>query len=285
MAAFDHPESGSVESRLGAPVRVGGVDNTHFLFRLSVLVMALAMAGCHGAMPRASEPGVQAAAAGPAIDAAALSVHGADRLSYSNPERMGSTDNVFTVVRGRPAGAAAGETFIVQRFRGDGSGGGEPMRESKLVILDDGSIGLAEEINRIEKVEVVFDPPLIVMPQGLSAAEGAGRVQQLRMTVHPLGDRSRVRASGPVTNTLRNMGRASVQTPAGAFESSLLVSEFTADLAPARVVNRSEQWLVPKVGMVAEVETERTTVLGVQTRLNRDHLALTAYEAAERPSK
>ena len=46
----------------------------------------------------------------------------------------------------------------------DCAGAERTLKEQRLVSGDDGAVLLAEEINHAEKVEVVFTPPLVVVP-------------------------------------------------------------------------------------------------------------------------
>lgn len=149
-----------------------------------------------------------------------------------------------------------------------GDAGRAPVRRQRLSMGDDGAVLLAEEINHAEKVEVVFEPPMVVVPAVLKP--GIELRQQARMTVHPLGDRSRTRARGAVEQTVAVGAARRVRTPAGEFVALPLTSEFRADLGASRVMNRTETWLAPGVGMVAEQRHERTTALGVPIRNNRE---------------
>ncbi|MBX3404254.1 MAG: hypothetical protein KF699_12665 [Phycisphaeraceae bacterium] len=142
------------------------------------------------------------------------------------------------------------------------------VREQRLVSGDDGAVLLAEEINHAEKVEVVFTPPLVVVPALLTS--GVEARQRARMAVYPLGDRARTRARGTVEQTIVVGQTVRVRTPAGECDARTLVSEFRADLGASKVQNRTETWLAPGIGIIAEQRQERTTALGVPIRNNRE---------------
>lgn len=151
-----------------------------------------------------------------------------------------------------------------------------PLVESLYRLNEDGLV-LVEEINYEEDVEVVFDPPLVVFPPMLAPGE---RVEQkLTMTVHPLGDRSRVRARGPVKASVTYEGRERISIPAGEFDAAKVTAVLEAVLNIARVKNTTEEWIavepdsgtaVPPVeetpSMLAERREEITRVLLPSTK-------------------
>lgn len=152
-----------------------------------------------------------------------------------------------------------------------------PLSDQIWVRDQAGSVALAEEVNYVEAVEVVFDPPLVTLPVDLGTDEPF--VQDLTMTVHPMGDRSRVRSSGRLRQTVTLEGRCRVAVPAGGFEAARVRQEFVAALKPAEVTNLTESWMVEGLGRVAEFRVETTRVLGVQIRSNREDWVLAAKPA------
>lgn len=181
-----------------------------------------------------------------------------------------------------PTGLQAGTKLVIERSPvpgGDESTYGQKrilingsdekvIREQTLRLLDDGSVVLVEEINHTEGVEVVFEPPMVVLP--VQIREGELPASEGRMTVHPLGDRSRVRAKGPVRNTANCEGAFQVSTPAGLFDAWKLTSTLSADLGPSKVQNETVLWLVPGIGLIAERREEKTTVMGIPVRSNSE---------------
>lgn len=157
---------------------------------------------------------------------------------------------------------------------GDGT---TPLVESLYRLDEEEGLVLVEEINYDEDVEVVFDPPLVVLPKTLAPGERAE--QKLTMTVHPLGDRSRVKARGPVKASVTYEGRERISIPAGEFEAAKVTAVLEAALNIARVKNTTEEWIAlePDTGgtpvrsegtpwMLAERREEITRVLLASTK-------------------
>jgi hypothetical protein len=196
-----------------------------------------------------------------------LSVEVSPSLSYV--AREGSSTEVMRIERGPPAPGPDGRMrWTVRRSRAARPDAGfEPMSEQVFVLLDDGSVAIAEDIVHDEQVEVVFDPPMVVMPAELAA----GTFQQtVQMLVHPLGNRARSKGKGPVRQSIQLLGGETIQTPAGTVEAVHIRQEFVASLNPAEVTNTTDQWFVPRIGLVAEKRSERTLVLGVPLRSSRE---------------
>lgn len=200
------------------------------------------------------------------LPAAAFRAPDGSRAEFA-PWETGDNDRLL-IERGEPD---ARGRYTQQRWTAS-EGARTLAREQRLVAGADGSVRLAEEINHAEKVEVVFDPPLVVVPAALSV--GSESLERARMTVHPIGDRARTRARGTVEQTIGVGPSVRVRTPAGEFVAVPLVSEFRADLGASKVQNRTETWLAPGVGIVAEQRHERTTALGVPIRNNRESWVL-----------
>lgn len=163
-----------------------------------------------------------------------------------------------------------GSPWIVRRFVSNVGGqinlSRPATREQQFQIDADGSLVLLWETNREEKVEVEFAPGLLVLPSGLGP--GASREQTIEMIVHPLGNRSRVQRRGPLTNRVTVEGWERVPAGGGEVEAIRVHSLFTAELKPATVVNESTQWFAPTLGLVREIEHERTKALGLTVRDN-----------------
>lgn len=224
------------------------------------------------------------------LSAEGLSVRVSRTLIYDVVEPAGGAMRV--VVRDAPPDChCAGRTWWVREYDGDAAAfamaGVKPtmpaLTEARMIIDPSGYVAIAERIDREEKVEVVFTPALVVLPNNLPGASvggaGAKYEQELTMTVHPLGDRSRVKASGKARSTISYQGDEKLSTPAGAFSARKIVSTLSADLAPARVNNQNELWMVDGLGIVAERNQERTLVFGLPSRSN----AMTKVLNAHRP--
>lgn len=209
------------------------------------------------------------------LSAKTLSVEVANVLTYD-----GDDGKSYVVVRDNPPNChCAGKAWWVRYYTGSEQAG-KADQEAKFTIDPSGYVAITERIDRVEKVEVVFTPALVVMPDGLPpvAWSNSNYAQDLKMTVHPLGDRSKVKSSGAVRNEILYIGDEQVTTPAGTFTARRVLSTFTADLGPAKVTNQTEQWFADGVGIVTEREQERTKVLGVQVRDNSGMKLLRQFE-------
>jgi hypothetical protein len=196
----------------------------------------------------------------------------------------------LVIRRGTPPDClCAGRTWTIKGYELDGppdaaraavdSGVVTPTWERTYTVLPGGGIGLTEQIDRAERVEVVFTPPMLIMPDNLPihALGSAEMAQDFTMTVHPLGDRSRVKSRGPARTLVRYAADEALRTPAGAFTARRLETTLTADLSPAKVSNTTRQWFVENVGLVKEDDRETTKVLGLSVRNNTSEWTLHAF--------
>lgn len=230
------------------------------------------------------------------LSAEGLSVKVSRTLIYDVIEPASGSMRV--VVRDAPPDChCAGRTWWVREYDGDAAAfalaGVKPpspaLTEARMIIDPSGYVAIAERIDRDENVEVVFSPALVVLPNNLpgtslgaspgGSAAGAKYEQELTMTVHPLGDRSRVKASGKARSTIIYQGDEKLTTPAGTFTARKVVSTLTADLSPARVNNQNELWMVDGLGIIADRDQERTLVFGLPSRSN----TMTKMLSAHRP--
>jgi hypothetical protein len=231
-------------------------------------------AGCGSGRPARAEVRlpITRPAASPAtpIDASLLA-RSTGRGTYDTSEHP---EPLIAVREVPPVGA----TWWVRHYRG--LSGLLAEREEKLTIDPEGNLALIEEIDRVEHVEVVYTPALVTIPDKL-ASGSAGRngfVQDLRMVVHPLGDRTRVKAHGAAHSEIVFSGDEDLTTPAGAFTTHKLVATLTCDLSIARTVNTSERWWADGVGLVCERDREITRVMGATIRNNATVLVLRSFE-------
>jgi hypothetical protein len=211
---------------------------------------------------------------GVAIDGATLTSRAAsvDVAPRSNMVDWENPAVRLVVERPGPgAGAGPGATWSVTRTierNGVSSDDGRQL----MVLTPEGASAIAEDRNPAEKVDVVFDPPMIVVPGELS--RGEERAQKLKVRVYPPGQRGKPRFEGAGQNTIAYTGDELVRTPAGEFAARKVVARFSTKLGPSSIVNVTELWFVDGVGIVAEKREERTSVLGVQVRRNVERWAL-----------
>ncbi len=243
------------------------------------------LAGCGS--DKAAEPAAAAAAApitrpveaavkATAIDSGKLTINAARTLVYDS-----DAGGQITVVQDAlPDCRCAGRSWWVKYYRGTNTT--EPEREVKMVIDVNGYISEAEEINRAEKVEIVYTPPLAVIPDKLRVQTdgNAGYQQDVKMVVHPLGNRAKVRASGMARNEIRYVGDEHITTAAGEFTARKLQSTLTADLSAATTTSTGEQWWADGVGLVFEKDHEMTKALGLKIRDNTTTMILSSVAQA-----
>lgn len=234
------------------------------------------------APPTAAGPiAVQKAAPAPAAPLAAerFTANTARELVYdaAGGERSGTT---IVLQDALPDCHCAGRSWWVRYY--DGAKTGEPFREVHLTIDASGYIAQTEEIDRLDGVEVVYSPALVLVPDRLPAkASGdAAYEQEVRMVVHPLGDRSRVRTHGTATNRITFEGDERIVTGVGTFRAHRLTSVVTASLTVANTVSVSEQWLVDGIGVVVQRDREETRVMGAKVRDNASTMILRSFDAA-----
>jgi hypothetical protein len=140
-----------------------------------------------------------------------------------------------------------------------------------FMVLMGGNAAIERQVDHDERVDVTFDPPLVVMPETM-AAGAAPLEQRVRMVVRPLGKPDRIRAQGEAVCVLEYVGEQVVSVPGreAGVPSRLVRSTLRADLSPSSVVNVTEQWFADGIGLIAERRHERTSVLGVSVRDNRE---------------
>ena len=227
---------------------------------LGVAVVGAGIGGC--ASPTPATPVEPAAVVqGRAMAPASLVWDGPERSSY---RAMGEEPGTLEVER---APGDAGMTRVTERISmGEGA---ISEREVLVRVRDDGGVEMVREINHAEKVIVDFEPALLVYPALLAPGESVE--QRLRMVVHPMRNPERVQAQGDVVHTIRFEGVESIETGThGTVEGWKLVSVLQADLGGPQVVNESQEWFAPGLGIVARKKMERTTLLGMRVRANNE---------------
>lgn len=210
------------------------------------------------------------------MDAGKLTIAAARTLVYDTDQ-----GGRMTVVQDAlPDCHCAGRSWWVKYYAGNAGGAtGVPERELRMTIDMNGYISTTEEINRIDKVEIEYTPPLVVIPDKLpvESTGNAGFEQTVRMVVHPLGKRDKVKTSGTAHNAVRYAGDERVRTGAGEFTGRKLLSTVTADLSLAKSVNTSEQWWADGVGLLMKREHEATRgPLGFKIRDNQTMMILSS---------
>lgn len=228
------------------------------------------MTGCtsnnvHGSGDRAGGPAAvwMGAAALPRTDPAAQTPP--SRTVFTN---WGTGEASVLVIEREPTALKPGGRWQSRRLVGPSEGAVKVDSVQTYERMADGSVALAEEIDEDEGVDVVFEPPMLVIPAGLAPGT-AGRTQEFRMRVYPKGDRSHIRRQGPAKVEIVAAGGEMIDAPGGKRVALRIDSTLNADLAPAKVVNQTTTYYVDGQGMIAERDHERTTVMGIPVRNNR----------------
>jgi hypothetical protein len=172
------------------------------------------------------------------------------------------------VIEREPAAAMPGGRWQTRRLVGPSEGSVKLDSVQTYERMGDGSVALAEEIDEDEGVEVVFEPPMLVIPARLAAGTPP-RTQEFKMRVYPKGNRSHVRRQGPARVEIVAAGVEMIDAPGGKRAALRIDSTLNADLAPAKVVNQTTAYYADGQGLIAEREHERTTVMGIPVRNNQ----------------
>lgn len=257
-----------------APSRQGSARAAGAAFLAGLIV---AGAGCRSAA-RPGEP-LRPGASG-AAGFAASAITAASILDAA----VGARESEYAAAPGSGAGsmliridpAIAGEYLVHRLTRPGADRPWSPMVDQAWIVTVDGHAALAEEINHTERAELVYDPPLVMFPAVLSprgdaGAAGTGAVfeQSVRMLVHPLGDRGRTKARGEARQTIVHEGCDAAPT-GDRRPAQRIRRTFNASLPPAEVTNVTVQWFDTEGRLLAEDREERTRILGVLTRRNRE---------------
>ncbi|HPO93117.1 MAG TPA: hypothetical protein PL072_06550 [Phycisphaerales bacterium] len=213
-----------------------------------------------------------------AFEAESISSRAAQRVVLQPWGRNADPSQRLTVTRERTTNDQneglniVRETWVLKRTRTGGKSDPDkqPEREQRLVLTEGGSVALSDEINRTEGFKIEFEPPLYVLPAELPASGSPCVFEEVKMTVRPLSDLSRVEASGKVRHSVCYEADETLRSPAGPLRTHRLVSRFSADLGPSKVENITTQWYVEGVGLVAERRHEQTWALGLKIRNNRE---------------
>jgi hypothetical protein len=216
-----------------------------------------------------------------ALAAEKFTAHTARQLIYDEQEGSGGdgekTRTTIVLADALPDCHCAGKSWWVRYY--DNETASTPRREVHLTIDASGYIAVTEEIDRADKVEVVYTPALVLVPDKLPAKSSgnAGYTQEVKMVVHPLGDRSKIKTHGTATNEIVFEGDEPLITGVGAYTAHRITATVTARLSAATTTDITEQWLIDDIGIAAERNHEETRVLGAKVRDNTSTLLLRAF--------
>ncbi|HVU64619.1 MAG TPA: hypothetical protein VHC70_11625 [Phycisphaerales bacterium] len=218
--------------------------------------------------------GVPSPAPAAPLMAEKFAAHTPQTLTYETDK----STPLIAVQEAVPTCHCAGQKWWVRYYAGDTSAPAE--REVHMTIDQNGSIAEMEEIDRVDKVEVVYTPPLVLIPDKLppKAVNDAIYRQDVKMVVHPLGDRTKIKAHGPAKNEIVFEGDEVVHTGAGDYTAHRITATLTAELSAAKTVDTTETWLVDGIGTVIQRDHEETRVMGARIRDNTSTLILRSFE-------
>lgn len=225
---------------------------------LLLALVAASAAGCAGKAP--PESGEAFAVVG---SAEASGVRDTEALwPWDGPERR------YRAMEGQGGMVVAfersGAEFRMMRREVGAESDTPPLVAQRLMKTEGGDRAVIDEVVRDERVEVEYDPPMVVLPRTLTP--GGAFTQTVRMIVHPMGDRSRTRASGPLRSSITYEGVDRVRIGTRSIDAVHVRQKFTADLKQAIVTNTTDRWYMPGVGWIAERRREESRVLGVPIR-------------------
>jgi len=246
-------------------------------FFTTLALAAVGMAFSSGCTPRMADPvltssdpaAVVIPVAGQSLFAESASLFAPAETLYRQRDPS-ATPRFMLVGRGQPVGTGPGATWTVRRSNGPTPDGPWTVDvERTMVMTAEGHAAIVRDIDHSEGVEVIFEPPMVVMPKELKSS-GETFVQQTYMRVHPIGNRKRIKAEGAVRQEIVHAGGASIEASGNDTQrvGQHVIQTFRASLKPAEVVNVIHQWFAPESGIVAQTSDERTRVLGVQIRHN-----------------
>lgn len=116
----------------------------------------------------------------------------------------------------------------------------------------DGKLIVVSEADLTENVITHYDPPVMVMYDGLKPGETID--QEIKITVYDLDDPTDEKYSGKLHVTHSYVGAFEVSVPAGKYETVLLKSTFVGKVGPASVKDFGYLFFSKNYGVVASVE-------------------------------
>ena len=115
-----------------------------------------------------------------------------------------------------------------------------------------------------------YRPPEPMLLRGIAAGKSKSYVMDVR--VHPLAHPEQTKYKGQIRTTYSNRGSYRIQTPAGAFNGTVVRSDYQGKLGPATMNDVDIRIYSPTVGLIAIVTHNR---LHAALLLNRDkHITL-----------
>jgi len=135
-----------------------------------------------------------------------------------------------------------------------------------LEVRYDHEVAKRSQLDAGSNRRVVYRPGLVLEPR-----MQAGQTKRVttELSTYRGADASDVEYDGKVDYATTYVGAYQVTTPAGRFDTRLLVHEYEMSIGPARAHYRSLGFYADGVGMVAEVSNEKGTALLLYRRTDR----------------
>lgn len=130
-----------------------------------------------------------------------------------------------------------------------------------LVPADDGSVVMVATESHADAALSLFTPGLLMAPAELAAGSPVEATVQMRVVSLPDGTRERDTGHGWRRTTLAR--EDVIRTPLGELTCMRVDVDFDANLGIAEAKVRSQRWILPGTGPVAERWRQRITVLGL----------------------
>ncbi|QNN21076.1 hypothetical protein HED60_01920 [Planctomycetales bacterium ZRK34] len=126
----------------------------------------------------------------------------------------------------------------------------------------DGSIivGAVEDLSH--NVITYFDPPMPLLPVNLKPDEPQSFKSKMKIVSRK--NPQMVTDTGEASKTITHDADQTVVTPVGKFKAYRVHATYTAVLKTARVQTAEDAWYNPKLGLVAERDSETVTALILQ---------------------
>lgn len=139
-------------------------------------------------------------------------------------------------------------------------------------ISDEGDALLHASIDHQQNALTLFNPPLVMTPTELTA--GATSESTTPMRVVSESNPAHKRENGDATQTIIHAGGVRLRTAIGELDAVKIIIDFTADLTMADAVERTELYVNPEHGIVAEKRSRRVDILGVGGSTEEEQLTI-----------
>lgn len=136
------------------------------------------------------------------------------------------------------------------------------QRIEHLGYAADGSIVVGAVEDLPHNVITTFDPPMPLLPVNLKPNEAQEFKSKMRIVSRK--NPQMVTDTGEATRTITHDADQVVVTPVGKFRTFRIHATYTAVLKTARVQTVEDSWYSPKLGLIAERDTETVTALILQ---------------------